>query len=395
MSDTPTDLVRHATAAAARTVFTPSPTPAQVLGALAQMAEDVGLTTGTADDWDVYDEGGAVALLETQVRDLLGTEDAAFFPSGIMAQQAALRVHADTAGSARVAIPDLSHLLVHEEDGPRLLHHFRFEPLTHGAQTPTRAALDAVPGRLGAVLVELPLREAGCLLPTWDVLVDVSDACRERGVPLHVDGARLWESLPWFGHTAAEVAALADTVYVSFYKGLGGQAGAVLAGRRSVIAQARLWRRRLGGTIFHQTAEALSALAGLRDLLPGIPARVAWARRFAEQVMLSAASGLPSDEDGAGVAAHLGAERLAIRPGVPQTNQFLVYARGEADDLNRRTAWLTEDHGLAFCAPWRRGDEPGRSWTELTIGTGAIADGPRAVEPQEAADLLVRVAHAD
>jgi len=401
MSETPADLVRRANAAAPRTVFTPTATPAQVLRALADAAEDLGLASGTADDWDVYDDGGAVALLEAQVRDLLGMEDAAFFPSGVMAQQAALRVHTDSTGSARVAIPDLSHLLVHEEDGPRLLHHFRFEPLTRGAQAPSRAALDALPGRLGAVLVELPLREAGCLLPTWDALVDVSDACRERGVPLHVDGARLWESMPWFGHTAAEVAALVDTVYVSFYKGLGGQAGSVLAGRRAVIAEARLWRRRAGGTIYHQTAEALSALVGLRDLLPGIPARVAWARAFAEQVMLSAAPGSPRDEDGAGALTRPGAGGVALRPGVPQTNQFLVHAHGEADDLNRRTAWLTEDAGVAFCAPWRAADELGRSWTEIAVGPGAIGAGAlgsaatRAVEPQEAADLVVRAVRAD
>ena len=55
-------------------------------------------------------------------------------------------------------------------------------------------------------------------------------ACRERGVPLHLDGARIWESAPHLGHSVAEIAALADSVYVSFYKGLGGLAGAAVAG---------------------------------------------------------------------------------------------------------------------------------------------------------------------
>ncbi len=384
----PADLLRAANDAAPRTIFSPVRTPAETFRDLARAAEDFGLATGASSDWDMYDQGGAVELLERQVRELLGTEDAAFFPSGILAQQAALRVHADTAGSRRVAIPDLSHLLIHEEDGPRLLHGFRFEPLTHGAQTPTADALDAIPGRLGAVLVELPLREPGCLLPTWEALAGLSDAAHERGVPLHIDGARLWESLPWLGHTAAEVAALADTVYVSFYKGLGGLAGSVLAGRRDVVEETRLWRRRAGGTIYRQTAEALSALVGLRDLLPGIPARVAWARAFAEQVMLAAGTSL--DEGGAGALPRPGVGRLAIRPGVPQTNQFLVYAQGDPDDLDRRTAWLTEDAGVAFCKPWRAADEPGRSWTEVAVGTGALAAGAAGVPPQEAADLLVR-----
>ena len=50
---------------------------------------------------------------------------------------------------------------------------------------------------LGAALVELPLRDAGCLLPTWEELGELSEAARELGVPLHADGARIWESQPF------------------------------------------------------------------------------------------------------------------------------------------------------------------------------------------------------
>ena len=103
---------------------------------------------------------------------------------------------------------------------------------------------------LGAVLLELPLRDAGYLLPSWDELVAFSQACRERGVPLHLDGARIWESAPHLGHSPAEIAALADSVYVSLYKGLGGLAGAAVAGPEDEVAQARVWRNRMGGTLF-------------------------------------------------------------------------------------------------------------------------------------------------
>lgn len=367
--DPPAALVRRANAASARTIFTPARTPAQTFADLAAACERLGLgaDTGGTEAWDVYDEGGAVALLEREVRELLGTEDCAFFPSGIMAQQAALRVHVDSAGSRRVVLPDLSHLLVHEEDGPRLLQDLRLEPLTRGARTPTRADLDAVPGRLGAVLVELPLREPGCLLPTWEELVDLSAACRERGVALHVDGARLWESLVWFDHTAAEVAALADTIYVSFYKGLGGLAGAALAGRRATIAEARLWRRRMGGTIYHQTAEAVAALQGLRECRGLIPGWVRWARELARS--------LPGS--------------LTTSPDVPQTNQFLVHAPGDPDTLNVRLLRLTEEADLAFCRPWRAAGEPGRSVTEVAVGRGS-AD----VATSEVAELFARLVPA-
>ena len=63
-----------------------------------------------------------------------------------------------------------------------------------GVEAPAARHVEAIPGRLGAVLAELPLREAGCLLPAWDDLVELSQACRARGVALHFDGARIWES---------------------------------------------------------------------------------------------------------------------------------------------------------------------------------------------------------
>src|SRR5579863_8429802 len=234
--------------------------PAQAFTDLARSCAELGI-----DEWDVYGESGPVGRLESELAGLFGVEQAAFFPSGIMAQQVALRIHADQAGTRRVALPDLSHLLVHEEDGPRLLHGLEITLLTRGFETPAARHLEAIPGRLGAVLIELPLRDAGCLLPTWDDLVGLSQAARARGVALHFDGARIWESQPWFGRPLPEIAALADSLYVSFYKGLGGLAGAALLGPADFIAEARLWRRRLGGTVYHLTAEAVSALAGLRE----------------------------------------------------------------------------------------------------------------------------------
>ena len=190
--------------------------------------------------WDRYGDGGQVAALENQAAALLGKPSAVMFPSGIMAQQSVLRVWCDRQGSRRIAIPGLSHLLHHERDGPRLLNDFEWALLTTGVTTggvvPTVDHLAAIPGGLGAALLELPLRDGGYLLPSWEELEAFSLACSDRGVPLHLDGARIWESAPHLGHSPAEIAALADTVYVSFYKGLRGLAGAVVAGPDEVIA---------------------------------------------------------------------------------------------------------------------------------------------------------------
>lgn len=66
----------------------------------------------------------------------------------------------------------------------------------------------------GALVLELPLREAGFVLPTWDELTDVVDAARERDAVVHFDGARIWECTSHFGRSVQEIAALADSVYV-------------------------------------------------------------------------------------------------------------------------------------------------------------------------------------
>jgi threonine aldolase len=175
---------------------------------------------GTDATWDRYGEGGPVVALENQVAALLGKPAAVMFPSGMMAQQSVLRVWSDRQGSRRIAIPGLSHLLHHEQDGPRLLNAFQWALLTTGATpggvVPTVEHLAAIPGALGAALLELSLRDGGYLLPSWQELEAFSLACSDRGVPLHLDGAQIWESGPHLGHTPAQIAALADTGYVSF-----------------------------------------------------------------------------------------------------------------------------------------------------------------------------------
>ncbi len=295
--------------------------------------------------------------VEAELVGLFGVGAAAFFPSGTMAQQCALRVWCDRAGTTRVAIPDLSHLLVHESDGPRLLHGFRFEHLTTGRRTATAADLAAIPGTLAAVMVELPLRDAGCLLPEWDDLVALSAAARERGAAFHVDGARVWESQPFYDRSYAEIAAVADTMYVSFYKGLGGIAGAALLGPEDVVAEARLWRQRMGGTLFHVTAEAVSALAGLRDL-PRFADHLAWARALG---------------------AELPAHGITPHPAPPQIPTFQVFATGDAEQVNERVIAVMAREDLQLTGLWHPAAEPGRVTTELACSASVLAHDPARI----------------
>jgi len=335
--------------------------PADAFAALGRACEDLGL-----DTWDMYGDGAAVTRLEEEVAGLLDKPAAVFFLSGVTAQQAALRIWCDRRRSRRVAIPDRSHLLVHEDDGPRLLHDFRFEHLTVGPRTPTEADLRALPAGLGAVLVELPLRDAGCRLPSWEELSALSDAARELDVPLHVDGARLWESQPFYDRPLAEIASLADSVYVSFYKGLGGLAGAAVATDSDLADELHTWRRRMGGTLFRMTPYAVSALVGLRDRLPQMGEYVAWARTFASELV------------GLG---------FRVAPDPPHTNTFLVYADVDAEATNERLAQFMERESIVPSSPWVPAEVPGTAVTEMAAQSASLG-----FEPAELARWWAEIA---
>jgi threonine aldolase len=327
-------------------------------------------TQASGATWDRYGDGGPVAALERQVATLLGKPAAVMFPSGTMAQQSVLRVWSDRQGSRRIAIPGLSHLLQHEQDGPRLLNDFEWALLTTGVTTggvlPTVEHLAAIPGVLGAALLELPLRDAGYLLPSWEELEAFSVACNDRGVPLHLDGARIWESAPHLGHTPSEIAALADTVYVSFYKGLRGLAGAVVAGSEEVIAEARLWRSRHGGTLFTMLPYAVSAQRGLRDELPRMGE---YHRRAIEIAGLLAARG------------------FRTFPEHPHCNAFRLFLDAPGEVVTERVVTVMERERLAVTPRWGDSEDvPGWSWTEFSVGPATMDWSPGG-----AVDLLTRV----
>jgi threonine aldolase len=305
-----------------------------------------------AGTWDRYGEGGPVTTLEDEVAALLGKPAAVMFPSGTMAQQSTLRVWSDRQGSRRIAIPELSHLLHHEQDGPRLLNDFEWALLTSGAVVPTADHLATIPGGLAAALLELPLRDGGYLLPSWEELEAFSIACSDRGVPLHLDGARIWESAPHLGHTPAQIAALADTVYVSFYKGLRGLAGAVVVGPEEVIAEVRLWRSRHGGTLWTMLPYAVCALRGLREELPRM--------REYHQRALEMAELLP-------------AKGIRTFPQRPHCNVFRLLVEETCDALNERVVTVMERERLAVTPPWRDSEDvPGWSWTEFSVGPATM-----------------------
>jgi threonine aldolase len=334
-------------------------TPRDVLADLAAWADP-------ELEGDRYGTGPLIADFEAEVAALLGKEAALFLPSGTMAQPIALRIWADRLGRRSVAFHPTCHLELHEEDAYRVLHDLRGVLVGNRYQPLTRADLDAVREPVAALLLELPQREIGGLLPSWEELEALCAWARDQGAALHLDGARLWECRPFYGRDYAEIAGLFDSVYVSFYKTLGGIAGAVLAGPADLIAEARVWQRRQGGNLVRLFPYVLSARKALADRLGRIDAYVAHARAVA--VALTA---LPE---------------LTLLPEPPQTNMFHLFIRGERDALERALLEVAAETGVWLFHPLRPCQLPGHWMTEWVVGDASLD-----VAPGETAELLRRV----
>ncbi|TCB97470.1 threonine aldolase [Micromonospora zingiberis] len=301
---------------------------------------------------DFYGTGGAVTALESRVAELLGTQDAVFFPTGTMAQQVAMRYGAELTGRPGVGLHPLSHPLVHERDAYAVLGGLRAVRTTTAPRNPTATEVAGLDEPIGTLLLELPLRDAGFVLPTWDELVATVDAARDLGARVHFDGARIWESTVHLGHSTAEIAALADSTYVSFYKSLGGISGAALAGNFDLARYARAWRHRYGGNLFQQWPAALAALHGLDRELPRLAGYVAHARTVAQ-----ALSALPGAQ---------------VFPDPPHTHQFRLWLPHPADTLNDANLALAEEEKVWFAGGWTPTELPGLAYTEITVAGPAL-----------------------
>src|SRR5260370_2102962 len=229
-----------------------------------------GIPVDTATDR--YGDGGVVAELESEVAGLLGKAAAAFLPSGTMAQQSVLRVHADRRQRRTVIFHPMCHLDRHEGQAYQRLHGVTGRPAGDPDRLMTIDDLNAIGEPPAALLIELPQRDLGGQQPDWDDLRAQVEWARGRGAAAHLDGARLWESAAGYGRPLAEIAALFDTVYVSFYKGIGALPGCCVAGPADIIAEVREWRQRMGRTLFGPVPKSASAPSCPPPPPPPIPA---------------------------------------------------------------------------------------------------------------------------
>ena len=301
---------------------------------------------------DSYSAGPAIARLEETVAGLLGKEAGLWFPKGVTAQQAALKVHAAASGRTTVAIHPKSHIALEEAGALERLAGLTAVRVGTDQRPFIAAQLGAVAEPLAAVVLELPLRRAAFQAPSWDSLVAVSDWARGRGVAFHLDGARIWETQPYYDRPLADIAGLADSVYVSLYKGLGGLGGCVLAGPAELIEQAKPWRIRYGGDLPSSFPMIITALDGLATTLP----KMGGYHRHAVEL----------------AAAIDAAPGLRAFPNPPHCNAFQVHFGASAKALQAAALAEAEASGTWLFNAFDQGLLPDTASGELGVGEATM-----------------------
>jgi threonine aldolase len=243
---------------------------------------------------DVYGEDPTVAQLEARVAELLGHEAALFMPTGSMANQVGLRLHA---GPGQEVVTDsLAHVLRAELGAAAA-----FSGITTRSWVADRGLLDVdtalsvmVPDggayqvSTACVVVENTHNFGGGTVQPLADMRRLREATAEVGVGVHLDGARLWNAHVATGTPLSDYGACADTVSVCLSKGLGAPVGSVLAADAERIHQARVWRKRLGGGMRQVGILAAAGLHALEHHVERLAEDHARTRRAAEALAQAA-----------------------------------------------------------------------------------------------------------
>ena len=201
----------------------------------------------------------------------------------------------------------------------------------------------------------MPQREIGGVLPPWEELVSISNYCRENKIHFHMDGARLWEVGPFYKKSYDEISNLFDSIYVSFYKGLNGIAGAILAGKPDFISESKVWLRRHGGNLIHLYPYIISADYSFTNNLKKMDSYFNKAKQIAEFLNSS--------------------PLLSTFPLIPQSNMVHVLFKEDKETVNIKLKKIQDEYNtFLFHRPSNNEylDSKYKSKSELHIGDYSI-----------------------
>jgi threonine aldolase len=251
---------------------------------------------------DVYGEDPTVNQLEALAAARLGKEAALFVTSGTMGNAIALMTHCRRGED--VIVGDRAHIYTAEVGGAARLNGSTLRPvpnlpdgtLDRARLAATFASDDIHEAPTGLLCLENTHNMCGGRVLSARTLQELAAPARGRGVPVHLDGARLFNAAVALGVPVAELAAEADTVMCCLSKGLSAPVGSVLAGTEDAIARARRMRKLLGGGMRQAGVIAAAGIVALEEMVDRLAEDHANARRLAAGLAALPGIGLRLDE---------------------------------------------------------------------------------------------------
>ena len=236
---------------------------------------------------DVYGEDPTVNRLEQRAAEIAGKEAALFVPTGTMGNTIAVKLH--TEPGQEVICDARAHLLDYELAMTAWFSGCILRPiptddgiLSWDSVRPRIRPLGPHWAPTGLIELENTHNMAGGTVYTLPAIREICDGAHERGVAVHMDGARVFNAAAATGLPVKEIAAPVDTIMFCLSKALGAPVGSLLAGSAKLIARGRLYRKRLGGGMRQAGVLAAAGLIALEDTPKRLPEDHANARFLAE-----------------------------------------------------------------------------------------------------------------
>jgi threonine aldolase len=281
---------------------------------------------------DVFQEDPTVNKLEKRIASMFSKEASLFLPTGTMSNLVAAMAWCGQRG-AEAILGDCSHMYLYEQGN--LAHIAGVSPRALPNRADGTVSLEGIEAAIRASNIHFPQTSlislenthnycGGRVLP--DGYIDtVSTLAGKRGIPLHLDGARIWNAATATASTVAELTASVDSVTACLSKGLGAPSGSMLVGPRDFIDRARRHRKALGGGMRQVGVLAAAGLQALDDFEAGVLGTDhRRARHIAEGL-----SGIPGVE---------------VDPAVVDSNIVLVHLKQEVEGPAVFAAALREEH---------------------------------------------------
>ena len=217
---------------------------------------------------DVYGEDPSAIRLQERAAEILGKEAALFVPSGTMGNQIAVRLH--TQPGQEVIIEERSHMFNLEMAGMAVISGALAHPIRCQDGMMDWDSIDSAirpkssfNAQTGLIAVENTQNHAGGTVMSFERMREIAERTKERGLPIHLDGARIFNAAIVLKRDLAEITSLFDSVMFCLSKGLCAPVGSVLVGSREFIDRAVPVRRMLGGGMRQVGVLAAAGLVAL------------------------------------------------------------------------------------------------------------------------------------